>query len=257
MLKAIAEWRLEVDIVNVTSAYAAMNIVGPKSRDILELAIRESGSDIDFGREAFPYLAGRHGMIGQSQVLAMRIGFVGELGYELHVPWSSALQLWEALVMAGTSFGLKPVGVEAQRILRLEKGHIIVGQDTDGLTFPEEAGLGWAVSSKKGDFVGGSAISILNSHKLSRKLTGFRLTDPKAPLPEECHLVVRDGEITGRVTSVARSEALDQTIGLAYVASDQAVPGQTFEIKTGNGRKIEAESVKIPFYDPDNKRQLM
>jgi len=253
MLKQIAQWRLEVDIVNVTSAYAAMNIVGPNSREV----VRQVESEIDFSPEAFPYLAGRQGRLCGVPVLAMRIGFVGELGFELHVPWSKALAIWEELMRAGEPIGIIPVGVEAQRILRLEKGHIIVGQDTDGLTFPREAGLGWAVSQKKGYFVGGPAIAHLNQAPVSRQLTGFVLQDPAGPAPSECHLVLSGDIITGRVTSVAKSPSLGQVIGLAYVAPEQAVTGSEFEIKLGRQQRVKARATELPFYDPDNSRQQL
>jgi sarcosine oxidase subunit alpha len=253
MLRHIAQWRLEVDTVNVTSAYAAMNIAGPKAREI----VRQLDSDIDFSRDAFPYLAGRQGRLCGVQVLAMRIGFVGELGYELHVPWSSALSIWEELAGAGESLGILPVGVEAQRILRLEKGHIIVGQDTDGLTFPEEAGLGWAVSRKKGYFIGGPAITHLTQTPVSRQLTGFVLADTGGPVPRECHLVLSGKQMTGRVTSVAYSPSLGQVIGLAYVSPEQAVTGSEFEIKVDQGQRVKAIATALPFYDPDNLRQQL
>lgn len=253
MLRRICEWRLEVDIVNVTSTFAAMNIVGPKSRDL----VRQLKSEIDFSRAAFPYLAGRQGQLCGVPVLAMRVGFVGELGFEIHVPWSKALTLWEDLKRAGDQFGILPVGVEAQRILRLEKGHIIVGQDTDGLTFPEEAGLGWAVSHKKGYFVGGPAIAHMNQAPISRRLIGFVLQDPAGPVPSEGHLVLSGDKISGRVTSVAKSLSLGQVIGLAYVAPQQAVTGTEFEIKVNRGQRVKARAVDLPFYDPDNSRQQL
>ncbi len=156
---------------------------------------------------------------------------------------------------AGEQIGITPVGVEAQRILRLEKGHIIVGQDTDGLTFPEEAGLGWAVSHKKGYFVGGPAIAHLNQAPVSRQLTGFVLQDPDGPVPSECHLVLSGDAITGRVTSVAKSPSLGKVIGLAYVAPEQAVTGAEFEIKVKQGVRVKAQAADLPFYDPDNLRQ--
>ncbi len=253
MLRQIAQWRLEVDVVNVTSAYAAMNIVGPKSREV----VRRLESDIDFSRDAFPYLAGRQGQLCGVQVLALRVGFVGELGFELHVPWSHALAVWEKLVQAGDSLGILPVGVEAQRILRLEKGHIIVGQDTDGLTFPEEAGLGWAVSNKKGYFIGGPALAHFDRTPVSRQLTGFVLQDPDAGVPSECHLVLSGDKITGRVTSVAESPALGKVIGLAYVAPEQAITGTEFEIRLEQGKHVKALATDLPFYDPENLRQQL
>ena len=253
MLRRLAEWRLQVDVANVTSVYAAMNIVGPKSREV----IRCLDSDIDWSAENFPYLAARQGQLCGAQAVVMRVGFVGELGYELHVPWTSALAIWEALMAAGESLGIQPVGVEAQRILRLEKGHIIIGQDTDGLTVPAEAGLDWAVSRKKGYFIGGPAIGHLAQTPVSRCLTGFVLQDPEAVLPRECQLVLSGDTITGRVTSVAHSPSLGKVIGLACVASAQAVNGAEFDIKTGPVQRVKARATKLPFYDPDNLRQAL
>lgn len=253
MLKRNLEWQLDIDLVNVTSTYAAMNIVGPHCRDIMQ----KLDTDIDFCKSAFPYLASRQGNICGIPVLAIRVGFVGELGYELHLPSSNALTLWEKLMDVGIDAGITPVGVEAQRVLRLEKGHIIVGQDTDGLTNPHEANLGWAVSHNKPYFVGRPAISHFEQAGQLRRLVGFELPGPDEQLPEECNLVIRGGEITGRVTSIACSEILGKVIGLAYVAPDQAEPRTSFSIKLNDGHLVEARVVELPFYDPDNARQDM
>ena len=150
-----------------------------------------------------------------------------------------------------------PFGVEAQRLLRLEKGHIIVGQDTDGLTHPDEADMAWAVAKSKPFFVGGRSIEIHRKRALARKLVGFTIVGPATTVPKECHLVVRDGAITGRVTSAAYSPALERVIGLAYVAPDQAEVGTGFEIKVEAGRLLSAEVVALPFYDPNNLRQAL
>jgi sarcosine oxidase, subunit alpha len=187
----------------------------------------------------------------------MRVGFGGELGYEIHVPASRGEELWDKAMAAGEPFGIRPVGVEAQRVLRLEKGHIIVGQDTDGLTHPAEAGMGWAIGRKKADFIGKAAMDILEAKGIARKLAGFVLADDAGPVPKENHLVIRDGEIVGRVTSIARSPALGAVVGLAYVAPDQAEPGQTFTIRVDGGQMVTAGTVALPFYDPANKRQEM
>ncbi|MGH6933309.1 MAG: glycine cleavage T C-terminal barrel domain-containing protein, partial [Dongiaceae bacterium] len=158
---------------------------------------------------------------------------------------------------AGRPFGLRPFGVEAQRVLRLEKGHIIVSQDTDGLTHPYEADMPWAIAKSKPFYLGGRSVEIQNARGLSRKLVGFTIDDPSAPVPEECHLVVRGAEIMGRVTSAAHSPTLDKTIGLAFVGGDQAVPGTSFDIKIDGGRIVQGKVVPIPFFDPDGKRQEM
>jgi len=246
-----AQWRLEVDVANVTAAYAGVNIAGPRSREVLGTLCR----DVDLSAQAFPYMGVRAGTVAGIPSRLLRVGFVGELGYEIHCPASQGEALWDSLIAAGRGHGVRPFGVEAQRLLRLEKGHIIIGQDTDGQTHPYEADMAWAIAKKKPFFVGSRAIEAQMRRPLTRKLVGFTLPDPVSPVPEECHLVVRDGTITGRVTSAAYSPVLGKTVGLAYVAPDQAAPGSRFHIRIGGGRLIEGEVVKLPFYDPEGKRQ--
>ena len=137
-----AQWRLDVDIANVTAAYAGVNIAGPRSRQVLQRLC----SDVDLSPDAFPYLGVRMGTVAGVPARLLRVGFVGELGYEIHMPAHYGEHVWDALMEAGQPFGIKPFGVEAQRVLRLEKGHIIIGQDTDGLTHPYEADMAWAIS---------------------------------------------------------------------------------------------------------------
>jgi sarcosine oxidase subunit alpha len=163
--------------------------------------------------------------------------------------------VWDALIEAGGDGGIRRFGVEAQRLLRLEKGHIIVGQDTDTLTHPEEADMAWAISRRKPFFVGGRAIDMRTARGVSRKLVGFRLADPAAEIPKECHLVIEDGDIAGRVTSCARGVGAGGVIGLAYVRPHQATPGQAIEIRGDRAPPIAAVVVELPFYDPDNQRQ--
>lgn len=246
-----AQWRMDVDIANVTATYAGLNLAGPRAREI----ITRLETDIDFSKEAFPYMACRTGHLGRIPVRVLRVGFVGELGYEIHCPQGCGEALWDKLMEAGTPFGLRPFGVEAQRILRLEKGHIIVGQDTDGLSNPIEAGMEWALAKKKPFFVGKRSIEMLARKGATRRLAGFAVVDPAAPQPKECHLIIRDGAIAGRVTSVARSPTLDKVIGLAYLPPDLVEAGQRFSIRVDFGALVEAEVRPTPFYDPDNLRQ--
>jgi sarcosine oxidase subunit alpha len=117
--------------------------------------------------------------------------------------------------------------------------------------------MAWAVAKSKPFFIGGRSIEIQAAAPLTRKLVGFTIDDERAPTPEECHLVIRRGEIVGRVTSVVRSPTLGKVVGLAYVAPDQAKPDTIFEIEIGRRRPIEARVVSYPFHDPENKRQEM
>ena len=213
-------------------------------------------TDVDLAPEAFPYLGLREGQVAGVAARLSRVGFVGELGYEIHVPADGAIAVWQALMEAGRAFGIRPFGVEAQRLLRLDKSHLIIGQDTDGLTHPFEAGLGWAVKMKKRFFVGQRSLAILRKQGLTRKLIGFTLSEGTAgPRPKECHLVIDKDRISGRVTSVSFSPTLRQVIGLAYVRPDQADLGTKFQIRVDKGVLVEATVTATPFYDPGNLRQ--
>jgi sarcosine oxidase subunit alpha len=244
-------WGLDVTLANVTGQYAAMNLTGPDSRRILSTL-----TGCDLSAEAFPYLGVREEEVRGVPARLMRVGFVGELGYEIHVPSTQAAWVWDGLMQAGQSVGLRPFGVEAQRILRLEKGHVIIGQDTDGLTTPGEAQLGWAVRMDKRFFVGQRSLKIIQKRPSTREMVGFTLApaDRDAGV-QECHLVIENGEIVGRTTSVAYSPTLQRVIGLAHLPPDCTAPGTTFSIRIDRGALVTATVVTTPFYDPQNTRQ--
>ncbi|MDX2306969.1 MAG: 2Fe-2S iron-sulfur cluster-binding protein [Hyphomicrobium sp.] len=245
------QWKMDVDVANVTAAWAGMNLAGPSAREI----ITKLATDIDFSKDAFPYMGCRTGVLAGVPVRILRVGFVGELGYEIHCPAGMGEALWDAIMAAGQPLGLKPFGVEAQRVLRCEKGHIIVGQDTDGLTNPVEANLAWAIGRKKPFFVGKRSIELLEKKGITRRLVGFEISDTTSPQPKECHLVIRDGAIAGRVTSVIRSPSLGKVVGLAYLPIDMTENGNIFHIRADFGAMVEARVVSTPFYDPENARQ--
>ena len=250
MLLWNARWCLDVDITNVTSAYSAISIAGPLSREVLQ----KIPKNMDLSAKAFAYVEARCGKLSDVPVRLLRVGFVGELGWEIHVPSSQAEFLWDVLLEVGKEFACKPVGVEAQRLLRLEKGHIIVGQDTDGLTVPEEAAMSWAVAKKKPFHIGKRSCEIFASREQTRCLVGFILP-ARSKMPEESNLTLLGNDIAGRITSVAYSPALRKIIGLAYVRPEQGDIGSHFEIKLSDGKRISAEVVELPFYDPENARQ--
>ena len=250
MLKWNAQWRLNVDIANVTAAIAAVNVAGPESRKVLAKIC----NDVDVSPEGFPYLGVRQGTVAGIKARLLRVGFVGELGYEIHVPARHALKLWDAIMEAGKEFDIRPFGVETQRLLRLEKGHVIISQDTDGMTHPSEIDMGWAVSRNKPFFVGRRSVDILEAQPKTRKLVGFSL--PKgSPKPLEGHLVLKGDDISGNVTSCEYSESLGKIIGLAYAGFDQSTVGQQIPIRVEGGVMVNATVEALPFFDPDNKRQ--
>jgi sarcosine oxidase subunit alpha len=246
-------WRMQVAIANLTGHFGAMNLAGPKSREVFARL-----TSIDLSAGAFPYLGARMGEVAGVPARVLRVGFVGELGYEIHVPADSACHVWDAIQEAGRGRGLRLFGVEAQRLLRLEKGHIIIGQDTDGLTTPFEAGLEWAVKMDKAFFVGKRSLQIVQKKRRRHTLAGFTLAQPAdATMPKESQLIIRDGRIAGRVTSVAFSAAVGKYLGLAFVAPELSAVGTRFFVRADGGRMLEGQIAPVPFYDPAAERQRL
>ena len=249
MQRWAAVWRLDVTLVNGTGTYGAFNIAGPYARQVLA-----GLTDVDLSAGGFPYLGIREGTVAGAPARLSRVGFVGELGYEVHVPAGRAASVWDELLRAGEPHGIVPFGVEAQRLLRLEKGHLIVSQDTDGLTDPFEAHLGWAVKLDKPFFVGKRSLQIIAAKEPRRRLVGFELP-PDAAVPLENHLIVDDSrEIVGRVTSVGRSGAVGRTIGLAYVPESATAAGSRLRVKGEGGAIVPARVAATPFFDPEGVR---
>ena len=159
------------------------------------------------------------------------------------------------LMEAGAPEGIRPFGLEALRMLRLEKGHLIVGQDTDGLTNPFEAGLSWAVDFSKDYFVGKRSLEILQPIR-RRSLVGFQAEVNEHTLKlAECHLVIANGKICGRVTSVGNSTTIGRVIGLAYVDDETHRDEGSFEIRISDGHLVSVQKAVLPFYDPEGIRQ--
>jgi sarcosine oxidase subunit alpha len=240
MLLWNTRWRMSCTLANVTGHRAAFNLAGPESREVLR---RLTGLDVS--EAAFPFLATREGEIAGVAARVMRVGFVSALGFEIHVPYSRGRAVWDALYAAMAPLGGRAFGVEAQRVLRLERGHAIVAQDTDNLTNPYEAGLGWAVRMGKPFFVGQRSLRIHEKRGARQQLVGFELPEGHPPV-HEANLVIAGGDIAGRVTSIARSPTLDRTIGLAMVDPKLAATG-SLTLRTSEGDSVVARIVQTPF----------
>ncbi len=244
-------WQLQVELVDLTGQLTAMNIAGPKAREVLA-----SLTNVDLSDNEFGFGKVREGKVAGVSAKLLRVGFIGELGYEIHLPASYGLGLWTTLIDAGKSAGIRPFGLEAQRLLRLEKGHSIVSIDTDALTNPFEANLGWVVKEDKEFFVGQRSLAILKKQPVTRQLVGFEIVpDYRGPLPEECHLILDQQRIVGRVTSIAHRSTLGKTIGLAFLCPEMTKPGTPFTIRVDKRQLVKATVVPLPFYDPENRRQ--
>ena len=244
-------WNLDVTLNNTTGHLAALNLAGPNARNALQPL-----TNVDLSPEDFPYQGVRRGQVAGVESLLIRVGFVGELGYEIHLEASKAEHVWKALFETGARWNIQPFGVEAQRLLRLEKGHLIVTHDTDALTYPHEVGLNWTLGKNKHFYVGQHSLKIQRQRSLTRQLVGLRWPENQTALPEECNLIIRDGRITGRITSIVPQSTLGYPIGMAFVDPELSSPGTPIEIRLDDGVISTAQVVEMPFYDPDDQRQL-
>ncbi len=236
-----ARWRMNVSFVNVTGHRGALNLAGPASRDILQPLV-----DLDLAEQSFPFLGVREARLDGMPVRILRAGFVAALGYEIHMRYQDAGRVWKRLQGDGKT--VRAFGVEAQRVLRLEKGHAIVAQDTDNLTNPFEAGLGFAVRMSKPFFLGQRSLRIHEKRGARQQLVGFELDSAEAPI-REAHLLIENGAIAGRVTSIARSPTLGRTIGFAMAAPRLAAPGTPLAIRDSSGALVAARVVRTPFVE--------
>ena len=233
-------------ITDVTSAYASINVAGPRAREMLAKL-----TDIDLSSRKFRYMRAASGSVAGVPTILLRIGFVGETGWELHFPSEYGEHMWDALMDAGREFDVSPFGVEAQRILRLEKGHVIVNQDTDAVSNPLESGLGWAVRFDKDDFIGRAGLVAARERGLKNRLVGFVMDDDV--VPDDGVPVMTDEGPIGRVTSARLSPTLGRGFGLAWVPVDVAEDGSPIGIRV-EGRPARATIRTDPVYDPEGRR---
>ncbi|WP_232664068.1 FAD-dependent oxidoreductase [Pseudonocardia sp. TRM90224] len=243
------QWK--VHVTPLTTAYASINVAGPRSRELVGRLVE----DVDLAEDAFGYMNVRTGRLaGVDGCVLWRIGFTGELSYELHVPAGYGLHVWEALLEHGADLGVRPFGVEAQRILRLEKGHFIVGQDTDGLTRAFSAGLDWAVKLDKDDFAGRPELVWQEKSGGGPRLVGLQPVDGSVVPPEASQIVI-DERIVGRVTSSRMSPTLRRSVCLAQLDAPLAVPGTEVTVLLPDGRRVPARVTEHHAHvDPEGNR---
>ncbi len=243
----LAVWNMDVLVANVSANHAAVNVTGPASRTVMERL-----TSLDVSAEGMPYLRAAQGDVAGVPALILRIGFTGELGYEIHVPSAFGQYVWDRIMDAGKDLGIQPFGLEAQRILRLEKQHILVGQDTDALSDPYGVGMPWIVKMDKGDFMGKQALAELQDEgPPAERLIGW--VAPAGTVPPEGAAIVDDGTWIGRVTSARNSPASGGVIGMGWVPASWAEEDREIRIRFG-GQTLGARVRLKPFYDPDGAR---
>ena len=243
----MADREMCAHITNVTAGYAAINIAGPSARETLSKL-----TDIDLSPNKFPYMRIKRGDVAGVPAMLLKIGFVGESGWEVHCPAEYGEHMWDALLDAGAEFDIRAFGLEAQRILRLEKMHIIPSQDTDILTTPFDVGADWVVKFDKGDFVGAGGLRIASERGVSSKLVGFVMQNGVVPHDGDS-VVDADRTPIGRITSSRLSPTMSKGFGYARIPIEFATEGEVIRIWT-DGRANDATVTLIPFYDPDGAR---
>jgi sarcosine oxidase subunit alpha len=249
------EWPdLKVMVENVTTAWSVMNLAGPKAREVL-MAV---GTDIDLSSKAFPHMTYREGHVGGVKARVERVSFSGELSYEVAVPWSYGAALWGAFMRAGRKFGISPFGVEALMVMRVEKGFLHVGSDTDGTTYPQDVGFGAAIEKKPDDFVGRRSTMRPDGRRTDRRqLVGLEITDDGGPIPIGAHILPADAiepkGTEGWVTSSVMSPTLKRPLAMALVARGSSRTGE--DVRAWHLGKWRAARIVDPrFYDSAGTR---
>jgi 4-methylaminobutanoate oxidase (formaldehyde-forming) len=235
-----------VSIKDLSEELACFGIWGPNARKILSKC-----TETDLSNEAFGFMRSQMITVAGVELRATRITYVGELGWELYIPRGKSLQVWLSLIEAGKEFDLRPCGYRAIESLRLEKGYRAWAGEINSETNPYEAGLGFAVSTKKESFIGREAVlkAELNN---KRKLTALTFSDIRdVPLGNEP--ILYNGEVIGRVKSAGQGYTLNRAIAYAYLPLEHSEPGREVNIEMFGQAKTATVSVE-PLFDPVGER---
>lgn len=236
-----------VQVRDVTSGLACIGLQGPRARDILSSVCQD-----DLSNEAFRYMRAKEITVGDVPCLALRVTYVGELGWELYPPMELGARLWDTLFDAGLPHGLVPAGYQAIESMRLEGGFLAWAADITPKDNPYEAGLGFAVKLEKGDFIGREALEKVKAGGIRRRLGCLVLSDPATvALGNE---PVRSGDrVVSRVTSGGSGYSVGKSIAYAYLPPELAEDGTGLTVEVF-GEEVPAEVVPMPLWDPAHER---
>ena len=234
-------------VEDVTSTYACLGLWGPRARAILERVTRE-----DVSNSGFPYMTAKRITVGNVPVLAMRVTYVGELGWEFYCSMEYGAKLWDTLWEAGKPDGIVAAGYKAIDTLRLEKGYRYWGADINPDYTPFETGMGFAVKLDKGDFIGRKALLKQKKEGIKQKLCCMTVADPTAiALGNEP--IFKDDKVVGWVTSGGYGYTVRKSIAYGYLPFEIAKPGNQFEVELF-GERIKITVERDPLYDPKGER---
>lgn len=243
---------LRASVTPVTSSWANLTLAGPRAWAVLASA----GFPTELAPDAMPHMTIRETNWRGLTLKVMRASFSGELGYELNIPTGHAEALYEAIWQAGQAFGICPYGVEALQIMRVEKGFIHVGTDSDGATYPDDMGLARGVDKKVSDFVGRRSLRLPVATDAQRQqLVGLVPSDRQASLVVGAHVTDKapPSVSQGFITSACHSPTLGYPIALARLVRGRSRIGEQVKVYH-MGHWVEAEVVALPFFDPKGER---
>jgi len=244
---------LDAVLTDVTEQFGTLSLMGPKARDVLSAV-----TDADVSSTAFPFGHVREIQIAGAKVRALRVTYVGELGWELHIPIEATGNVFDALMKAGEQFDIKLAGYRAIESLRLEKGYRAWSSDITANDTPLEADLGWAVKLRKNvDFLGRRALEGSTGKLLPKRLASFTVDDPDVVLLGR-ETILRDGQPVGYLTSGGYGYTVGKSIGLGYVrngdgVADDWLSGGKYELVVAM-RNVPAQIHLEPLYDPTASR---
>ncbi len=245
----------DVSITDITNEIAMFGVMGPNSRALLSELTQSP-----LGNDDFPFGTAQHIEVADNEVLAMRMTYEGELGWELYLPWAEAPALYDAIFEVGDGHGLRHAGYHAMNTLRLEAGYRHWGHDITDEDTPVEAGLGFAVGWDKPSFRGREALLAQRDKPRTKRLIQFRLEDPDRLLYHD-EPIYRDGELVGRTSSGMWSYVEDRCLAMGYLNHPGGVTKSwldagSFEIEVATERIPATTSIR-PLYDPRNERVRM
>jgi sarcosine oxidase subunit alpha len=247
------EWpQMRVAIVPVTDAWATVSLAGREARGVLS----KLATNVELSASAFPHLSMREGELLGVPARIYRVSFTGELTYEINVPSDSGLAVWEALLEAGAEEGIQPLGMDALLLMRLEKGFLHVGSDTDGTTVPDDVGWGKVAANKKQDYIGKRSLRLPEHVRSDRlQLVGLS-TDRGKQFVIGSHLRVKDSAqaTDGWITSAGQIVLTNEPIALAMLRGGRARIGHDVDVYDAGVVVGRARVVTPPFFDSAGER---
>jgi 4-methylaminobutanoate oxidase (formaldehyde-forming) len=244
---------LDVTLTDVTEKFGTLSLMGPQARDVLAAV-----TTADVSNAGFPFGHAREIEISGHRVRALRVTYVGELGWELHMPIEATGEIFDALMEAGKPHDIRPIGYRALESLRLEKGYRAWGSDITPNDTPQEAGLGWAVKLRKNtDFLGRRALEKANGATPAKRFVGFTVDDPEIVLLGR-ETILRDGRPVGYLTSGGYGYTMARNIGYGYVrepdgVSDEFLASGNYELVVA--MKTTPATLHLqPLYDPSGEK---